>query len=155
MSHELYTLEDHPTGGAVTLLLVEDDDVDAMAMTRAFRGAKIANPILRVKDGVDAMAVMKDKDGPLKGKPFMLLVDINMPRMNGIELLTTIRADPDLRQTVSFMFTTSKREEDKMAAYELNVAGYILKDRSGEDFLKVTSMLDHYWRVVEMPAPAM
>ncbi len=141
-----------PPNKTVTLVLVEDDDVDAMSVVRAFRKVRIANPVCRVKDGVEALSILRDPAGPLKETPFVLLVDINMPRMNGIELLQKIREDPNLKQTVAFMFTTSKREEDKFAAYNLNVAGYILKDRSGEDFLKMISLLDHYWRVVELPS---
>jgi CheY-like chemotaxis protein len=71
--------------------------------------------------------------------------------MNGIELVTAIREDPGLHKAVIFMLTTSNRAEDKHAAYSLNVTGYILKERAGEDFLKLFSLVDNYWRIVEMP----
>jgi len=78
-------------------------------------------------------------------------VDLNMPRMDGIQLVTAIREDPVLHDTIIFMLTTSNRAEDKQAAYSLNVTGYILKEKAGEDFLKLFSLVDTYWRIVEMP----
>jgi DNA-binding NarL/FixJ family response regulator len=80
-----------------------------------------------------------------------MLVDINMPRMNGIQLVKAMREDKSLRQTVAFVVTTSKRDEDKMAAYDLNVAGYILKSTAGQDFLNLVGLVDAYWRIVELP----
>ena len=80
-----------------------------------------------------------------------VLLDLNMPRMNGIEFLEEIREDPRLRKLVVFVLTTSKADEDKVAAYEKNVAGYIVKSDVGNDFMRVVTMLDHYWRVVELP----
>jgi CheY-like chemotaxis protein len=136
----------------ICILLVEDDDGDAKAVERTFLKARIANPLLRAKDGVEAMEILKgtESQAPL-ASPYLLLVDLNMPRMNGIQLVTAIREDPDLHETIIFMLTTSNRAEDKQAAYSLNVTGYILKERAGEDFLKLFSLVDSYWRIVEMP----
>jgi CheY-like chemotaxis protein len=80
-----------------------------------------------------------------------MLVDLSMPRMNGIELLTALRADPTLHKTVVFVLTTSYRDEDLDAAYGLNVAGYIVKEKAGEDFLRLFNLVDSYWRIVELP----
>ncbi len=136
----------------INVLLVEDDDGDAMAVARAFRKTKIANPILRAIDGVDALDMLKGTNGKEKIKPpYIVLVDLNLPRMNGIELMKTVRADPQLRNTVMFVLTTSKREEDKLASYALNVAGYILKETAGRDFLNLLQLVDSYWRIVELP----
>jgi len=136
----------------LNILLVEDDDGDAKAIERAFKKAKIANPILRAVDGVEALDMLKGANGKTKPpSPYILLVDINMPRMNGIQLIEALRADPDLRHTVAFILTTSKRDEDKTAAYDLNVAGYILKTTAGHDFLNLVSLVDYYWRIVELP----
>jgi CheY-like chemotaxis protein len=74
-----------------------------------------------------------------------------MPRMNGIQLVTAIREDPNLHDTIIFMLTTSNRAEDKQSAYDLNVTGYILKEKAGEDFLQLFSLVETYWRIVEMP----
>jgi CheY-like chemotaxis protein len=136
----------------IRILLVEDDDGDAKAVERTFLKARIANPILRVRDGVEAMEMLKGTDQqPRLEPPYLLLVDLNMPRMNGIQLVTAIREDPGLHETIVFMLTTSNRAEDKQAAYSLNVTGYILKERAGEDFLKLFNLVDTYWRIVEMP----
>src|ERR1700676_3754331 len=111
----------------VRILLVEDDDGDAKAVERTFLKARIAIPLLRVRDGVEAMEMLRGTDQqPRLEPPYLLLVDLNMPRMNGIQLVTAIREDPGLHETIVFMLTTSNRAEDKQAAYSLNVTGYIL-----------------------------
>jgi CheY-like chemotaxis protein len=131
---------------------VEDDDGDAKAVERTFLKARIANPIVRALDGIEALEILRGTDKqPRLESPYLLLVDLNMPRMNGIQLVTAIREDPELHDTVIFMLTTSNRAEDKQAAYSMNVTGYVLKERAGEDFLKLFSLVDSYWRIVEMP----
>jgi CheY-like chemotaxis protein len=136
----------------LNILLVEDDDGDARAVQRAFQKAKIANPIVRAVDGIEALDVLRGSNGKTKlPTPNLLLVDINMPRMNGIQLVKAMREDKDLHHAVTFILTTSKRDEDKMAAYELNVAGYILKSTAGRDFLNLVTLVDAYWRIVELP----
>jgi len=132
--------------------LVEDDDGDAKAMERAFVKARIANPIVRVVDGVDALDLLKGTNGKVKmPSPNILIVDLNMPRMNGLQLVQAIRADEEIRQAIVFVLTTSKREEDKMAVYNLNVAGYIVKATAGQDFLRLVDLMNCYWRIVELP----
>lgn len=136
----------------LNILLVEDDDGDAKAIQRAFQRAKIANPIQRAVDGIEALDMLRGTNGKTKPpSPYLLLVDLNMPRMNGIQFIQALRKDEDLRQTVAFVLTTSKRDEDKTAAYDLNVAGYILKTTAGQDFLNLVSLVDFYWRIVELP----
>jgi CheY-like chemotaxis protein len=80
-----------------------------------------------------------------------VLLDLNMPRMGGIEFLAELRRDPDLRGTLVFVMTTSAAEDDRTRAYQKNVAGYVLKHRPGQSFLEAISMLEHYWRVIEFP----
>jgi CheY-like chemotaxis protein len=143
-----------PTGvpNPIRILLVEDDDGDAKAVERTFLKARIANPILRARDGVEALEMLKGTDEqPRLEPPYLLLVDMSMPRMNGIQLVQAIREDPDLHDAVIFMLTTSNRAEDKQAAYSMNVTGYILKEKAGEDFLKLFTLVETYWRIVEMP----
>lgn len=136
----------------VNILLVEDDDGDAKAVERAFKVAKIANPIVRAIDGMDALEILRGSKGkPRLTSPNLLLVDINMPRLNGIQLVQAIRQDESLHKTIVFVLTTSSRDEDKVAAYDLNVAGYILKERAGEDFQRLIAMVQGYWRIVELP----
>ena len=137
----------------VTIVMVEDDDGEAKTLERAFKKAKIANPLRRAVDGIDALKMLRGEDGqPPVPRPYMLLVDINMPRMNGIDFVKTLRSDDALASSVAFILTTSKREEDKLAAYDLNVAGYIVKDTAGSDFLNLIELMDCYWRIVELPS---
>jgi CheY-like chemotaxis protein len=140
------------SGQPLTILLVEDDDGDARAIERAFVRAKIANPITRVVDGIAGLEALKGQNGraPLRS-PYVMLVDLNMPRMNGIQLVEALRQDEKLRRNIVFMLTTSKRDEDKIAAYNLNVAGYITKQTAGEDFVNLVTLIGAYWRIVEMP----
>lgn len=137
----------------LNILLVEDDDGDAMAIRRAFKTMKIANQIVRAVDGIDAMDMLKGTNSKARiSPPYILLVDINMPRMNGIQFIEAVRADEDLQRSIVFVLTTSKRDADKVAAYNLNVAGYIVKETAGQDFLSLTSLVESYWHIVEMPS---
>lgn len=139
----------------VNILLVEDDEIDVKTITRAFKELKIANPIYRARDGVEALEILRSTDEAKQlPQPFIIILDLNMPRMGGIEFLETIRKDPLLLRTVVFVMTTSAAEEDRIRAYNHNVAGYILKQNSGHTFLEAISMLEHYWRVVELPDKA-
>ena len=131
----------------VTILLVEDDEIDYEAIKRGFRKSKIANPFIHAKDGVEALERLRDG----MQKPFLILLDLNMPRMNGIEFLTALRQDPELKNSIVFVLTTSDDERDRWAAYEKNIAGYLLKSQAGRDFSNVIDMLDLYWRYVEFP----
>lgn len=136
----------------VNILLVEDDDVDAEGVERALESAKILNPIHRARDGVEALDMLRGTNGKDAIKPpLLILLDLNMPRMTGIEFLDELRKDENLHRTVVFMLTTSQAERDKLAAYEHHVAGYVAKSKAGDDFTKLIEMLDHYWRIVELP----
>jgi len=133
----------------VSILLVDDDIVDAEAITRAVRREKILNNIVHVSNGLEAIDALRDST--IIGRPRFVLLDLNMPRMNGIEFLKYIREDSELRQEIVFVLTTSDLDEDKVAAYGSNVAGYILKDKVGEDFEKLLGLIDSFWRIVEFP----
>ncbi len=136
----------------LSILLVEDDDGDARALQRAFHKAKIGNSIVRAVDGVEALEILRGANGRTKPpSPLILLVDLNLPRMNGIEFVKTLRSDENLRHSLVFILTTSNREEDRVAAYNLNVAGYITKAKAAEDFLNLVSLMDYYSRIVEWP----
>ena len=97
-------------------------------------------------------AFLKGENGKEKLEPpYVLLVDINMPRMDGLEFIEHLRQDEQLKQSVVFILSTSKNEEDKHKAYELNVAGYIYKETAGSDFLNLVDLMKMYWRIVELP----
>ena len=136
----------------VNLLLVEDDEVDVQGFKRAFAKSRIGNPITVARDGIEALEILRGENGQAKlAKPHLILLDLNMPRMNGLEFLAAIRADEDLKASVVFMITTSKAEEDKARAYEKNVAGYIVKQDPANTFMQAVALLEHYWKIVEFP----
>lgn len=142
-------------GQHIHILLVEDDEVDAEAIMRGFQTQRIANPFTIVSDGLEALDALRGENGhPRLPRPYMILLDINMPRMNGIEFLQVVREDPELAQSVVFVLTTSNRDEDIMAAYNRQIAGYLLKARAGKDFVDLITLLDSYWRIVEFPGGA-
>lgn len=135
----------------VCILLIDDDDIDVELITRGFRKKRIANRILRARDGVEGLEMLSTP-GRVPA-PYLILLDINMPRMNGHEFLDRLRADPSLHDAIVFMLTTSDADRDKVQAYARNVAGYIVKDHAGADFIALIELLDHYWRIVELPPP--
>ena len=135
----------------VNILLVEDDVVDQQGMKRALRELRFANPLKIADNGVTALELLRVENDPLVKPPFMVLLDINMPKMNGLEFLREIRADEKLKNTVGFVLSTSKSPEDIGLAYDLNVAGYIVKSDLKNSLMEALSMLEHYWRIVELP----
>jgi len=134
----------------VTILLVDDDDVDYMAVQRAMRQLRLLNPLVRARDGIEALAILTNLD-TIKG-PYLILLDLNMPRMNGFEFLERIRSDPSLSSSVVFMLTTSSTDEDRMKAYSHHVAGYMVKTDIKDGFNNIFNMLEGYWRIVELPS---
>jgi CheY-like chemotaxis protein len=133
---------------SVSLLLVEDDDVDAMGITRALTKMKLANPLFRARDGIEALEMLRNK---VVTRPYLILLDLNMPRMNGLELLAELRADLNLTDSIVFVLTTSEDDEDKTAAYKQHIAGYIVKSKLDTEFSPLIQLLDHYWHLVELP----
>jgi CheY-like chemotaxis protein len=134
------------------LLHVEDDDLDIIGLKRAFKSAKIANPITVAHDGIEALETLRGSNGRARlPRPFIILLDLNMPRMDGISFLKEIRGDEELKQVIVFIMTTSNADSDKVKSYELGVAGYIVKADPARSFLEATALLDTYWKVVEFP----
>ena len=140
------------TNKTVHFLVVEDDEVDVKALKRAFKELHLANPVRFARDGIEALEILRGENGQEKlEKPYLILLDLNMPRMNGIEFLDEVREDPEHHGAIVFVLTTSSAEEDRIKSYDKNVAGYMLKSNAGDTFIKALSMLEHYWRVVEFP----
>ncbi len=134
------------------ILLVEDDEIDAEQLLRAFRQHQITNPVTHVIDGVDALYALRGEGGyPRLPRPYIIILDINMPRMNGLEFLQALRRDPELKRSVVFILTTSARDEDIMAAYNEQIAGYLLKSRVNQEFLEFIKLLNLYHVMVELP----
>ena len=137
------------TARCLNILLVDDDEVDVMNVRRAFQKAHITNPLFVAHDGVEALELLRRNEFPCDRR--LVLLDLNMPRMNGIEFLRELRADPALHATPVVVLTTSDDERDKVDAYDLNVAGYLLKPVTFTSFADLMSALNKYWTLVEMP----
>jgi CheY-like chemotaxis protein len=131
------------------ILLVDDDDVDVLNVRRAFERARIESPVWVASDGIEGLAMLRS--GQLPRERRLVLLDINMPRMNGIEMLRELRADPELRATSVVILTTSNDERDRLDAYGLNVAGYLIKPVTFAAFVELMTAMHHYWSLVEMP----
>ena len=131
------------------VLLVDDDIVDVMNVKRAFERGHISNPVWTASDGVEGLAVLRGGTFPEERR--IVLLDINMPRMNGIEMLRELRADPALHMTSVVMLTTSNDDRDRIEAYRLNVAGYLLKPVTFVAFVELMTALNQYWTLVELP----
>jgi CheY-like chemotaxis protein len=133
----------------LNILLVEDDEVDVMNVRRAFDKAHVSNPLFVAGNGIEALAILRGNTMPAERR--LVLLDLNMPRMNGIEFLRLVRADSALRTLPVVVLTTSNDEHDKIDAYDLNVAGYLLKPVTFTNFVDLMSALNKYWMLVEMP----
>ena len=134
---------------SLNILLVEDDQVDVMNVKRAFERNKIANPLFVAGDGIEALEMLRSGNIPRERR--LVLLDLNMPRMNGIEFLRALRADHELQLTPVVVLTTSDDERDKVHAYNLNVAGYLLKPVTFVNFVEAMAALNKYWTLVELP----
>lgn len=137
----------------LNILLVEDDSVDVMNVQRAFVKNNINNPLHIAFNGVEALNMLRGSNGKPKLNPMprIILLDINMPKMNGLEFLRELRNDDDLKSVSVFVMTTSNDDQDKIEAYNLNVAGYILKPLSFEKFVNAVAVLNSYWKLCEQP----
>lgn len=133
----------------LNILLVEDDEVDVMNVRRAFKKNNIGNPLWVAGNGVEALEVLRGGEIPRDRR--LILLDLNMPRMTGIEFLRELREDPELRGTPVVVLTTSDDERDRVEAYNLNVAGYILKPVTLVNFVEAMATLNKYWTLVELP----
>jgi CheY-like chemotaxis protein len=133
-----------------SILLIEDDEVDIMNVQRAFKKNSFQNPLHIANNGLEALSFLKDKSSFAPNNiPKIILLDINMPKMGGIEFLQELRKDPSLSSISVFVLTTSNEDRDKIAAYNLNVAGYILKPVSFENFSNALATLGAYWDLCE------
>ncbi|WP_434044494.1 MULTISPECIES: response regulator [Sorangium] len=136
-------------GKILNIILVEDDTVDVMNVRRAFERGKITNPLWVAGDGVEGLDLLRGTQVPRDRR--LVLLDLNMPRMNGIEFLREVRSDASLRATPVVVLTTSNDDRDKVDAYDLNVAGYLLKPVTFLSFVELMTALNRYWTLVEMP----
>ncbi len=130
------------------VLLVEDDSVDAMTVKRAFKDLKVMNPLAHRTNGEEALEYLRDKSNE---KPCVILLDLNMPKMNGNEFLKVVKADDVLKKIPVVVLTTSKEECDIMESFKLSVGGYIVKPVNYTKFVEAIRTIDLYWTLSELP----
>jgi CheY-like chemotaxis protein len=133
------------------ILLVDDDELDIMNVQRAFKKNNITNPFYVARNGSEALDLLRG-NGPmsLPQERRLILLDLNMPRLSGIEFLRELRSDPDLAHLTVVVLTTSDDDRDKVEAYRLNVAGYILKPMTFSAFVEAMAVLNTYWTISEL-----
>lgn len=139
----------------LNILLVEDDEVDVMNVQRALKKNNITSPLYRAANGIEALTMLRSNQvlttDPLRR--LLILLDLNMPKMGGLEFLKELRADPTLRHLPVVILSTSKQDDDLATAYEYNVAGYILKPVTYSNFVETIDILNRYWLLSELPQP--
>lgn len=135
----------------VTILVVDDDQIDVRLTTRALRRCGVGNRVVVAKDGIDALGMLRAETSDLDPAKTLVLVDLNMPRMNGIELLRALRRDPEFRSMVAFVISTSSAPRDLKDAYEQQVAGYLLKDAVDGEENKGMALVREFLEVVRFP----
>lgn len=137
----------------VNFLIVDDDRVDIMAMQRTLKKLRLANPIRIANDGIEALEILRGAAGrtPIP-PPFIVTLDLNMPRMSGLEFLSELRSDSRLSRVIVFVCTTSEAPDDIDAAYDRHVAGYIVKDAGTDSFERALSMVEDYSNLIVFPS---
>jgi len=130
------------------ILLIEDDQIDAMTVRRAFKELHVANPLAHVENGEAALAYLH---GPAQDRPCLILLDLNMPIMGGIEFLRAAKADAGLKRIPVVVLTTSEEQRDKLESFDLGVAGYMRKPVDYKQFVETMRTIDAYWTVSELP----
>lgn len=130
------------------ILLVEDDKIDAMTVKRALKELRVRNPLTVVQNGEEALKYLSKSDTV---KPCIILLDLNMPKMNGIEFLKALKKDSQLKRIPVLVLTTSMEEDDKLNTFELGIAGYMIKPVDYHDFVEIVRTIDLYWTLSEFP----
>lgn len=135
----------------ISILHVEDDSVDSMVMQRALKKCQINHTLYQARNGIEALDMLRGLNGKEQiPRPKIILLDLNMPKMNGIEFLREIRNDANLKSISVFVMTTSDDENDRTDAYNLNVAGYMIKPISLENYTTVVATLNEYWKLNQL-----
>lgn len=135
-------------GGSKPILLIEDDQVDVMTVQRALKDLKVTNSLDITSNGEQALAHLRDQKNK---KPCVILLDLSMPRMNGIEFLKVVKQDEKLGKIPVVVLTSSKEEQDKLDSFDLGAAGYIVKPVEYQDFVDAMKTVDVYWTLSELP----
>ena len=131
------------------ILLVEDDTVDVMTVKRALKDLQVTSDLVSTGDGEEALAYLRD-DG--NAKPCVILLDLNMPKMNGTEFMKIVKADEALRKIPIIVLTTSNSEQDISKSFELGAAGYMVKSVDYKKFVEIIKTIDLYWTPSKLPS---
>jgi len=147
------TLLDPLAGDPIEILLVEDNPGDVRLTEEALSESKVRNTLHVARDGVEAIEFLRGRDGNGGGnKPDIILLDLNLPRMNGREVLATIKADPELRRIPVVVLTTSRAEQDILETYDLHANCYIVKPVGLDEFITIVRSVEDFWlSIVRMP----
>lgn len=132
----------------VPIMIVDDDEVDVMTIKRALKEIKVTNPLYIAGNGEEALEILRDSE---KDNPALILLDLNMPRMGGIEFLRVIKQDEELRKIPVVVLTTSSEDEDRVESFNLGVSGYMVKPVEYIRFVEVVKIIDLYWTLSELP----
>jgi CheY-like chemotaxis protein len=135
-------------GMKITILLIEDDDVDAIGVQRSLKKRGLNNEVVRAKNGKEALKLLKDNK---VGYPFIILLDLNMPMMDGLEFLTYLREYDKFKHSVVYVLTTSKSEQDILLSFDKQVAGYFIKNEVGTGYDAIVEFLDAYMKIAHFP----
>jgi CheY-like chemotaxis protein len=131
------------------ILLIEDDDVDVMTVNRALQDSKVTNQLVSLGNGEEAIEYLKNEN---YAKPNIILLDLNMPKMDGTEFLRIIKADKELKKIPVVILTTSNSDRDVVEAFELGAAGYMVKSVDYEKFVETIRAIDQYWTLSKLPS---
>ena len=130
------------------ILLVEDDRVDVLTIKRALKDINVTNPLEIAGNGEEALEFLREKSKPLPG---IILLDLNMPKMNGVEFLGVVKKDNLMKRIPVVVLTTSREEQDKLDTFDLGAAGYMIKPVDYKKFVEVMRTIDLYWTLNEFP----
>jgi len=137
-----------PQQDSKPILLVEDDTIDAIAIEKAFHHLHIKNKLVHVTNGEEALDYLQNKDN---NKPQIILLDLNMPRMGGIEFMKIAKADDVLKKIPVVILTTSKTEQDRAETFNLGAAGYVIKPMDHANFIEMMDKIHQYWELTLFP----
>lgn len=130
------------------ILLVEDDQIDVMTVRRALKDLKVSNQLEVRQNGEDALVYLKNQN---QARPCIILLDLRMPRMNGLEFLEEIKKDQNLRTLPVVVMTSSEEEQDILQSYQHGIAGYIVKPVDYQSFVEALRTVDLYWTLSKIP----
>jgi CheY-like chemotaxis protein len=129
------------------ILLVEDDDLDAKILKRALGDLNIKNSVIRAENGIDGLEMLKECEKP----PYLIFLDLNMPKMNGLEFLKKAKEDPKLKSIPVVVLTTSDSDDDINISFELGASGFMIKSSDFDQFVQTIKKIEEYWKTSKLP----